>query len=206
MNKSSLISLFFKCYWGYLFNQNRVYLVMTMKQIIFLGRGGQGAVTSSRVLAIAAFEDKKFSQAFPNFGVERMGAPVRSYARIDDKFINLREQVYEADYAIIFDPTLIQNFHETVTNTVIINSNKKPEELNIKTKAKIKCVDITKIALEEIGKPFVNIAALGAFAAITNEVTLKGLEKAINQQMGNKGPMVEKNINAIRKVYEAAKK
>ena len=179
---------------------------MTMKQIIFLGRGGQGAVTSSRVLAIAAFEDKKFSQAFPNFGVERMGAPVRSYARIDEKFINLREQVYEADYAIILDPTLIQNFHETVTDTVIINSNKKPEELDIETNAKVKCVDITKIALEEIGKPFVNIAALGAFAAITDEVTLKGLEKAVHQQMGNKGPMVEKNINAIRKVYEAAKK
>jgi len=93
-----------------------------------------------------------------------------------------------------------------VTDTVIINSNKKPEELDIETNAKVKCVDITKIALEEIGRPFVNIAALGAFAAITNEVTLKGLEKAIHQQMGNKGTMVEKNINAIKKVYEAAKK
>ena len=68
-----------------------------MKQVILLGRGGQGAVTSSRVLAIAAYADGKFSQAFPNFGVERMGAPVRSYTRIDKKFINLRDQVYEAD-------------------------------------------------------------------------------------------------------------
>ncbi|MDD3083560.1 MAG: 2-oxoacid:acceptor oxidoreductase family protein [Candidatus ainarchaeum sp.] len=177
-----------------------------MKQIIFLGRGGQGAVTSSRVLAIAAFEDGKFSQAFPNFGVERMGAPVRSYCRIDEKKIDLREQVYDAEYAIVLDATLLNGLIESVSDTIIINSNKKPEEINLNTKAKIKCVDITKIALEEIGKPFVNIAALGAFAAITKEVSLNGLEKAIYQQMGSKGPMVEKNINAIRKVFEDASK
>lgn len=177
-----------------------------MKQIIFLGRGGQGAVTSSRVLAIAANEDKKYSQAFPNFGVERMGAPVRSYARIDDKFINLREQVYEAEYAIVLDATLLAGMHEQVTDTIIINSNKKSSEIELDTKAKIKCVDITKIALEVIGKPFVNIAALGAFAAITKEVSLKGLEKAIHQQMGNKGAIVDKNIAAIKKVYEVANK
>ena len=175
-----------------------------MKQVILLGRGGQGAVTSSRVLAIAAYEDGKYSQAFPNFGVERMGAPVRSYARIDDKFINLRDQVYEADYAIILDATLIDGFHETVTDTIIVNSNKDPKELKLNTKAKVKCVDITKIALEIIGKPFVNIAALGAFAAITNEVTLAGLDKAVQQQMGNKGPMVEKNLKAVEEVYKLA--
>jgi pyruvate ferredoxin oxidoreductase gamma subunit len=175
-----------------------------MKQIILLGRGGQGAVTSSRVLAIAAFEDGLYSQAFPNFGVERMGAPVRSYTRIDKKFINLRDQVYEADYAIVLDPTLIEGMHETITDTIIINSNKKPSEIKIKTKAKIHCVDITKVALEIIGKPFVNIAALGAFSAITNEITLNGLKKAVEQQMGNKGPMVEKNLKAVEEVYKLA--
>jgi len=175
-----------------------------MKQIILLGRGGQGAVTSSRVLAIAAFEDGMYSQAFPNFGVERMGAPVRSYCRIDKKFINLRDQVYEAEYAIILDATLLDGFVETVTDTIIVNSNKDPKDIKLNTKAKIKCVDITKVALEVIGKPFVNIAALGAFAAITNEVTLKGLEKAVQQQMGNKGPMVEKNLKAVEEVYKLA--
>jgi len=175
-----------------------------MKQIILLGRGGQGAVTSSRVLAIAAFEDGKFSQAFPNFGVERMGAPVRSYCRIDKEFINLREQVYEADYAIVLDATLLDGFHETVTNTIIINSNKKSSEIKLNTKAKLMCVDITTVALEVIGKPFVNIAALGAFAAITGEVTLKGLEKAVQQQMGNKGSIVEKNLKAVEEVYKLA--
>jgi pyruvate ferredoxin oxidoreductase gamma subunit len=175
-----------------------------MKQIIFLGRGGQGAVTSSRVLAIAAFEDGKFSQAFPNFGVERMGAPVRSYCRIDEKKINLREQVYDADYAIVLDATLLNGLTEKVSKGIIINTNKKPSEIKLDTKAKIACVDITKIALEQIGKPFVNIASLGAFSAVTKEVSLEGLEKAICQQMGSKGPIVEKNISAIRRVFEEA--
>ncbi|MFA5125708.1 MAG: 2-oxoacid:acceptor oxidoreductase family protein [archaeon] len=177
-----------------------------MKQIIFLGRGGQGAVTSAQVLAIAAFKDGKHSQAFPNFGVERMGAPVKSYCRIDEKVINLREQVYEADYAIILDSTLLKNLDQEIKEMIIINSNKKSCEVSLNTKAKIKCIDITSIALKTIGKPFVNIASLGAFAALTKEVSLKGLEEAIQQQMGSKGPLVEKNINAIREVYENAKK
>ncbi len=179
--------------------------VLAMDQIILLGRGGQGAVTSSRVLAIAAFEDGKYSQAFPNFGVERMGAPVRSYCRIDKKPINLREQVYEAEYAIILDSTLLSGFIEKVSKMVIINSAKKPSEIKLNTNAEIKTVDITKIALEKIGKPFVNIAALGAFAGFTKEVSLEALEKAVQQQMGNKGPIVEKNLSAIREVYEQSK-
>jgi pyruvate ferredoxin oxidoreductase gamma subunit len=183
-----------------------IILVIKMKEIILLGRGGQGAVTSSRVLAIAAFNDGNYSQAFPNFGVERMGAPVRSYCRIDKEFINLRQQVYDAEYAIILDATLLSGLHEKVKDTIIINSNKKSSEIKLDTKAKIKCVDITKIALEVIGKPFVNIAALGAFAGITGEISLKGLEEAVKQQMGNKGAIVEKNIEAIKKVYEEAKK
>ncbi len=175
-----------------------------MKQVLFLGRGGQGAVTSAQVLAIAAFKDGKYSQAFPNFGVERMGAPVRSYCRLDTKEITLREQVYEANYAIILDPTLVKHLTEKVTELIIVNSNKKPEELGLDTKAKVKCVDMTSIALKVIGKPFVNIAAIGAFSALTGEVSINAMEEAIKQQMGSKGPIVEKNILAIKEVYETA--
>jgi len=178
-----------------------------VKQVVFLGRGGQGAVTSSQVLAVAAFKDGKYSQAFPNFGIERMGAPVKSYCRIDDKKITLREQVYEADYAIILDPTLLKNFDEKVNSKglVIVNSNKQVC-LPIETKARVVCVDITSVALKVIGKPFVNIAALGAFSALTGEVTLKGLQDAIQLQMGSKGAMVEKNLVAVKEVYENALK
>ncbi len=86
-------------------------MLMVMKEIVVIGRGGQGAVTSTQVLAVAAFNDGKQCQSFPNFGIERMGAPVKSYCRIDDKPIQLREQVYNADYAIILDPTLSRHFH-----------------------------------------------------------------------------------------------
>jgi len=177
-----------------------------MKQVIFLGRGGQGAVTSSQVLAIAAFKDGKHSQAFPNFGVERTGAPVRSYCRIDDKVITLREQVYEADYALVLDATLLSGLNEKVTGTIIVNSNKNPKELNIDTKAKVKCVDVTAIAIKAMGKPFVNIASLGAFAAISGEVSLEALTEAIKEKMGSKGAAVEKNILAVKEVYAIAKK
>ena len=176
------------------------------KQVILLGRGGQGAVTSSQVLAIAAFKDGKSSQAFPNFGVERTGAPVRSYCRIDSKPINLREQVYEADYAIVLDATLLSGLVENVTGTIIINSNKKPEDLKLDTKAKVKCVDVTGVAIRVIGKPFVNIASLGAFAAISGEVSIDALVKAIEEKMGSKGSAVEKNIAAVKEVYALAKK
>jgi pyruvate ferredoxin oxidoreductase gamma subunit len=158
------------------------------------------------VLAIAVGFDKKFSQAFPNFGVERTGAPVRSYCRIDDKKITLREQLKEADYALVLDPTLVGNLTEKITKLIIVNSNKKPEALGIKTTAKIKCIDITKIALEKMGKPFVNIPALGAFSAISGEVSIEALENAIQLQMGNKGSIVEKNLAAIREVYAQSKK
>ncbi|MEK6958679.1 MAG: 2-oxoacid:acceptor oxidoreductase family protein [archaeon] len=176
-----------------------------MKQIIVLGRGGQGAVTSSQILAIAAFADGLHSQAFPNFGVERTGAPVRSYCRIDTKPINLREQVYEANYCIILDPTLVKNLTEKVTDMIIVNTNKDPKSLGIDTKAKIKCIDITSVALKYIGKPFVNIPILGAFAAATGEVTLESIEKAVEQQMGSKGTIVGKNIATIREVYNNSK-
>ncbi|MCX6801071.1 MAG: 2-oxoacid:acceptor oxidoreductase family protein [Candidatus Diapherotrites archaeon] len=178
-----------------------------MKQIVILGRGGQGAVTSSQVLAVAAFENGKHSQAFPNFGVERMGAPVKSYCRIDEKPINLRSHVYEADYAIILDQTLAECFDEKVKDggLIIVNSNRLPKEIPISSKAKIVCVDITKIALGIIGKPFVNIIALGAFSALTKEISLQALEKAVQKQIGSKGSIAEKNIAALKKVYEASK-
>ncbi len=177
-----------------------------MKQVLVLGRGGQGAVTSTQILAVAAYSDGKSCLAFPNFGVERMGAPVRSYCRVDDKKIELREHVQEADYAIILDPTLSRHFNEKVTKLIIVNSNKTPEEMCIVTEAKVICVDVTGVAMKIIGKPFVNVAALGALAALTDEITLKSLEDAIKKQMGSKGPAVEKNILAVREVYELAKK
>ena len=181
---------------------------MPLKEIRFHGRGGQGAVTSSQVLAIAAFHDGKNVQAFPNFGVERTGAPVESYTRISDSAINVRQHVYSPDYVIVLDPSLMASVDVTKgmgkQGLVIVNSNKQPKELGLGGSAR--CIDITKVALEVIGKPFVNIATLGAFAAISGEVSLKGLEKAIDERFAEKGKIAELNKEACRKLFEEAKK
>lgn len=179
-----------------------------MKEIRFHGRGGQGAVTSSQLLAIAAFHDGKHSMAFPNFGVERRGAPVESFTRIDSKPINLRSQVYSPDYVIVLDPTLIgpadpsQGMNEK--SIMIINSDKGESEYDAlypKKKFKIRTINVTKIALEVIGKPFVNVATLGAFAALTGEVTLESLKKGVDQMLGHKGKIAELNKKCLEEVY-----
>src|SRR6056297_2434131 len=79
-----------------------------MTQIRIHGRGGQGVVTASELIAIAAFEDGNFSQAFPSFGVERTGAPIEAYTRIDKNFVRIREHIYEPDILIILDATLLE--------------------------------------------------------------------------------------------------
>lgn len=182
---------------------------MPLKEIRIHGRGGQGAVTSSQVLAIAAFHDGKYCQAFPSFGVERRGAPVEAFARIADEPINVRQHVYEPDYVMVLDPTLLEAVKVDSglkdSGTIIINSDKKPEEFKLDTKAKVKTIDVTKVALEVIGKPFVNIAILGAFAAITGEISLESINKAIDQEFAAKAKVGELNKKAAEKLFNMVK-
>ncbi len=181
---------------------------MTLKQIRIHGRGGQGAVTSAELLAIAAFKDGKQSQSFPFFGVARRGAPVMAFTRIDDKFIRLREQVTKPDYVMVLDPTLTESVDVadgiSKDGMIIVNTSKNPKALGIKTKAKIVTVDITKIALDIIGAPFVNTPMLGAFAKATGEVSLDSILTAIKEKMPEK--IAGKNIDAAKKVYEVTEK
>lgn len=169
-----------------------------MIEIRIHGRGGQGAVTASELLGYAAFEEKKFSQAFPKFGPERSGAPVEAYTRIDGKFIGLRSQIYEPDHLIILDKTLLEM--ENITSglkkggTVTINTNTK-----IKTSFKTYDIDATKIAMEVLGRPIVNTVMLGAFAKATGLIKLSSIEKAITERFPKE--LAEKNIEAIRRAY-----
>ncbi len=179
-----------------------------MKEIRWHGRGGQGAVTAAEVLAVAAFEDGKYSQAFPHFGVERRGAPVQAFTRIDDKFIRLREHVYTPDYVIVLEPTLLDavNVAEGLKKggIIIINTEMSPKEVKEKLGVdnEVRCVDATKIALEEIGKPFVNMPMLGAFVKATGLVSLDSVKKAITERFKHKKGLVEKNIKAVERSYE----
>jgi pyruvate ferredoxin oxidoreductase gamma subunit len=175
-----------------------------LKEIRIHGRGGQGSVTAAELIAVAAFEDGKWSQAFPYFGTERRGAPVTAFARIADRQIRTRSQIYEPDYVIVQDPSLIHAVDVAggmrENGLLIINSEKKPSELKINTKARVKTFDATKLALEVIGLPIVNTALLGAFAGATGEIRLESVNKAIKERFP--GKVGEKNIAAVKRAYE----
>lgn len=185
---------------------------MALIEIRIHGRGGQGAVTSSQVLAIAAFRAGKYSQAFPNFGVERTGAPVESFVRIDDNPINLRQHVYDPDYVIVLDSSLIEAVDVTkglqANGVIIVNTDKPKEQIKKKLgNFKIYSINITKIALDIIGKPFVNIASLGAFCKLSKDVSLQALDKAIDELFTARGKaaVAEFNKKAAKAVFEASK-
>ena len=175
-----------------------------MIEVRFHGRGGQGVVTSANLLAMAAFKEGKYCQAFPFFGTERRGAPVVAFCRIDDKFIRTREQVYEPDYVVVLDPTLLKVIDVTEglkeDGMLIMNTNK---EVKLNTKAKIKRVDATKIALEVIGKPFVNAPMIGALIGATNLVKLDSLLEAIKERFPEE--IAKKNIEAVKRAYGEVK-
>jgi 2-oxoacid:acceptor oxidoreductase gamma subunit (pyruvate/2-ketoisovalerate family) len=179
-----------------------------MIEIRIHGRGGQGAVTAAELIAIAAFKDGKQAQAFPSFGVERTGAPVESFARIDDQPILTRQQIYEPNILIIQDSTLLSAIDVTKganKNTiVIINTSKPKDELSINLPINnIHTIDATKIALEIIGKNIVNTVILGAFAKATGLVSLKSLKQAIEEKFAGSQDLIDKNIKAIEKAYNA---
>ena len=178
-----------------------------MLQIRIHGRGGQGVVTAAELIAIAAFHSGKISQAFPYFGVERTGAPIEAYARIDDKPITTREQVYIPDILIIQDSTLLDTVDVTKgchkKTIAIINTAKNINQLKINLNPQnIYTIDATKIALEIIGKNIVNTTILGAFAKATGLISLDDLKKAITEKFEEKGKsIINKNIQAIEQAY-----
>lgn len=179
-----------------------------LSQIRIHGRGGQGVVTAAELIAIAAFNDNWKAQAFPSFGVERTGAPIEAFARIDKKPIRLREHVYNPDYLIIQDASLLDSVDVAKgcsdKTIVIINTSKSKENLKINLpKKNIYAIDATKIAMEELGRNIVNTVILGAFAKATGLISLESLKKAIQQKFGKKSKiLVEKNIKAIEKAYK----
>ncbi len=176
-----------------------------MKQIRFHGRGGQGAVTAAEILGLAASEEKKWCQAFPFFGVERRGAPVKAFTRISDEYIKTRQQIYKPDYVVVLDSTLMDvvDTEEGNPSTIVVNTKRTPEELDLST-GDVQTIHATKIALDEIGKPFANTPMLGALAAATGVVKPESLKKAIKEKYP--GKIGEKNANAIQKAYEELKK
>ncbi len=180
-----------------------------MIEIRIHGRGGQGSVTAAKLIAVAAFYDGKFSQGFPNFGVERRGAPVTAFTRIDNKFIRLRSQIYNPDYIIIQDSSLIDGvdvFEGAKAGTIVlINTEKSASDFRTPKGVEIKTIPALKIALEVIGKPIINTILLGAFAGLANTVKIESVEQAICEQFSD-ADIREKNIKAARRGFELIKK
>jgi 2-oxoacid:acceptor oxidoreductase gamma subunit (pyruvate/2-ketoisovalerate family) len=171
-----------------------------MIEVRFHGRGGQGAVTAARLLADAAFIEGKYSQAFPFFGAERRGAPVLAFARISNKPIRVRSQIYEPNHVVVLDP-LLPRVVDVASGLkrdgiVVINSKTAPQIEN----ARIAFVDATSIAVELIGNPITNTAMLGAFAKATGAVSIDSTVVAVKKRF--KGEAAEKNAAAVRKAYE----
>jgi 2-oxoacid:acceptor oxidoreductase gamma subunit (pyruvate/2-ketoisovalerate family) len=178
-----------------------------LKEIRIHGRGGQGSVTAAELLAHAMFLEGKAVQAFPYFGAERRGAPVKAFARISDGPILVHSQVYTPDYVIVLDPNIYKVADVTEglkpNGIIIVNTKKKPNELPLK-KGRIATVDATGIALElglvVAGQPVVNTSILGSFARATNEVKLESVMKVIKETWA--GSAGEKNAEAARLAYD----
>jgi len=155
-----------------------------MKEITFFGRGGQGAVIASEILANAYFLEGYHVQCFPSFGVERRGAPVTAFLRVDENFIYLRSMIYQADFGLVLAPDIVNapTFKPSLkeNSRVLINTKEKPSQLS---DFNISYVDATGIALEHgLGskaQPLVNTSILGAFAKITGDLKLDNLLQAV---------------------------
>ena len=167
-----------------------------MRELRIHGRGGQGSVTAAELIATAAFKSHVYSQAFPAFGVERRGAPVQAFVRFDDKKIRLRSQIYEPDYIIVQDSTLIGG------GIAIINTEKDIDgavPIGVKT---VK-INATSIALEILGLPIENTTLMGAFAAATGEIDIDALEESLRERFS--GILADKNVAAARKAFDIVK-
>ena len=182
-----------------------------MFQVRIHGRGGQGVVSAAEMLSVAAFDEGKFAQAFPSFGSERMGAPVMAFCRIDDREIRLREPVMQPDALIIQDPTLLHQvdlFSGLATSGyILINSTRTFQELGISEfvnqfpASHVCTVPASELAMKHVGRPLPNAALLGGFAAISGQISIDAVEKAIAEKFP--GKIGENNIAAARAAYES---
>lgn len=183
-----------------------------MIEVRFHGRGGQGAVVASEILASAFFAEGKFVQAFPAFGIERRGAPVTAFLRISSAPIRLRCQIESPDHVVILDPTLISVVDVTSGlkpgGWIIVNSDDDPEAFPVLATEgwRVATVDAAGIAARlRLGgrtNPIVNTAILGAFAQATNLVTLESVVKAIEEGAPLKPGQ---NREAAREAYAAVR-
>ncbi len=179
-----------------------------MIEIRWHGRGGQGAVTSVELLALAAIEEGKYAQGFPAFGPERRGAPIMAYNRVAEKPIKIRSGIYHPDVVVVLDPSLVGLVNVTdglkPGGLLIVNTSKPAEILReqLKYKGKLATVDATCIAREELGVPIANTTMLGAVMKMTKVLNMESLDGPIEERFGK---VANKNKNALKMAYKDVK-
>lgn len=180
-----------------------------MLEIVFHGRGGQGAVTAANVLVAAALKDgHRGVQAFPVFGSERRGAPVKAFARISDSDVNLRSQIYAPDVVVVVDPGLLKVVDVTEglkpDGVLILNTTGGAGDFDFSKKFRVATVDAAAISIRHKllvgGIPIINTPILGCLPRVTDLVTIGSIEQAIKEQW--KGEAGVRNALAAREAYE----
>lgn len=181
-------------------------------EIRWHGRGGQGTVTAAKVLADACLSGGRYVQAFPEYGPERAGAPLRAYNRISSHELRMHCPVLNPQIIGVVDATLLDGINVTEGATddaiFIVNTSKDPKEirakLNAGSKQKVLAVDATKIALECIGRALPNTPMLGAVCKVTGLVTLEHLLEDVRKSFGKKfsQKIIDGNLEATRRGYE----
>ncbi len=179
------------------------------------GRGGQGVVTSSELLALAALKEGKYVYHAPEFGPERRGAPVRAYTRISDEPIEQHYGIYEPDAVIVIDPTLQSEVDYIMQGLkqgglVVLNAKKPKEDIVKRVKEKngeIWIVDAYTIAMDIFGRPFYNTPMLGAFVKASNLIKIENVLTVVEERFKEKGEKIVKgNLEAVKKAYEEVRR
>lgn len=183
-------------------------------EIRWHGRGGQGVVTASELVAEAVLEEGKHFQAFPDYGPERMGAPIRAYTRISSSPIRQHCQITEPDAVVVLDPTLIGvvDFTQGLKDqgVLVVNTRLSPIELRRKLeldKGKVFAVDATRIALDTMGRNIPNMPMIGALLRAIEVVGKEGMYHEIRNRLGARvaKEVVEANIEAFERAYNETK-
>lgn len=186
-------------------------------EIRWHGRGGQGAKTASLLLADAAFNTGKYIQGFPEYGPERMGAPITAYNRISNNPITIHSNIYEPDYVVVVDDTLLETVDVTAglkeSGAIVINTTKSPEYLSQVLKGykgAIYTIDARKVSMETLGKYFPNTPMLAAIVKVSNIMTdeafLKDMEGSFKHKFAKKPEVIEGNMKALEMALKEIKK
>ena len=187
-----------------------------MIEIRWHGRGGQGAKTASLLLADAAFNTGKYIQGFPEYGPERMGAPITAYNRISTSPIRIHSNIYEPDYVVVVDDTLLESVNVTAglteTGAIVINTTKSGEELLPLLKGysgKVYTIDARKISEEALGKYFPNTPMLAAIVKVSSVMSdedfLNDMQTSFKHKFAKKPDVIEGNMKALELALKEVK-